>query len=182
MGDFKMGSKTVMSQSGTSNPTWGANAPSGMILNLESTTKTDVFETTSTTFTLVTGLTVSITPSYTSSKIFISAVVNVGTDDANFAYVSLRRGTSTDIFVGDSSGTKPQVSAMFYSGDNEGRISAIPVMHLDSPSTTSATTYGIYLRCATAGNAYVNKSHRDSNLSGYDMRTASSITVMEVAG
>ena len=32
MGDFKMGSKTVMSQSGTSNPTWGANAPTGAIM------------------------------------------------------------------------------------------------------------------------------------------------------
>ena len=32
MGDFKMGSKTIMSQSGTSNPTWGANAPTGAVL------------------------------------------------------------------------------------------------------------------------------------------------------
>ena len=32
MGDFKMGSKTVMSQSGTSDPTWGANAPPGMVI------------------------------------------------------------------------------------------------------------------------------------------------------
>ena len=34
MGDFKMGSKTVMSQSGTSNPTWGANAPTGCIIQV----------------------------------------------------------------------------------------------------------------------------------------------------
>ena len=33
MGDFKMGSKTVMSQSGTSNPTWGANAPTGTVIS-----------------------------------------------------------------------------------------------------------------------------------------------------
>ena len=32
MGDFKMGSKTVLSQSGTNDPTWGANAPPGMVL------------------------------------------------------------------------------------------------------------------------------------------------------
>ena len=35
MGDFKMGSKTVMSQSGTSNPTWGANAPTGAIVQVK---------------------------------------------------------------------------------------------------------------------------------------------------
>ena len=32
MGDFKMGSKTVLSQSGTNDPTWGANAPAGMVI------------------------------------------------------------------------------------------------------------------------------------------------------
>ena len=32
MGDFKMGSKTVLSQSGTNDPTWGANAPPGMVI------------------------------------------------------------------------------------------------------------------------------------------------------
>ena len=39
MGDFKMGSKTVMSQSGTSNPTWGANAPTGCIVNVQQAVK-----------------------------------------------------------------------------------------------------------------------------------------------
>ena len=37
MGDFKMGSKTVMSQSGTSNPTWGANAPTGSLIDYDLT-------------------------------------------------------------------------------------------------------------------------------------------------
>ena len=32
MGDFKMGSKTVLSQSGTNDPTWGTNAPPGMVI------------------------------------------------------------------------------------------------------------------------------------------------------
>ncbi len=36
MPDFKMGNpaKTIISQSGTANPTWGANAPTGTILNV----------------------------------------------------------------------------------------------------------------------------------------------------
>ena len=37
MGDFKMGSKTIMSQSGTSNPTWGANAPTGTMIYIGET-------------------------------------------------------------------------------------------------------------------------------------------------
>ena len=34
MGDLKMGAKTVLSQSGTNDPTWGANAPTGTIVQM----------------------------------------------------------------------------------------------------------------------------------------------------
>ena len=42
MGDFKMGSKTIMSQSGTSNPTWGANAPIGAQVSYNYHLKNDI--------------------------------------------------------------------------------------------------------------------------------------------
>ena len=44
--------------------------------------------------------------------------------------------------------------------------------------TTVANTQG----ACTSGNAYVNRSHRDTDGSGYDARLASSITVMEISG
>ena len=41
MPDFKMGNpaKTIISQSGTANPTWGANAPTGCIVNVQQVVK-----------------------------------------------------------------------------------------------------------------------------------------------
>ena len=73
MGDFKMGSKTVMSQSGTSNPTWGANAPTGAILRVISVSKASNFSTTETSFQTITGLTQAITLSSSSNKVFVMA-------------------------------------------------------------------------------------------------------------
>ena len=37
------------------------------------------------------------------------------------------------------------------------------------------------IRCATAGNAVVNRSYRDSDTVDYDPRVSSTITAMEVA-
>ena len=74
---------------------------------------------------------------------------------------------------------------MYYQGNsdsNEGIVHAISITHMDEPATTSATTYKIQLQAVSSGNAYVNRSHRDTDTSSYDGRFASSITVMEVSG
>ena len=52
---------------------------------------------------------------------------------------------------------------------------------LDSPSTTSATTYKIQMKSLNNGrNFYLNRHQNDGDAIG-SPRTASSITVMEVA-
>lgn len=52
--------------------------------------------------------------------------------------------------------------------------------YLDSPSTTSATTYKIQYRVA-GGTSYLNRAVADTDAS-YAPRTVSTITVMEIAG
>ena len=60
---------------------------------------------------------------------------------------------------------------------------AIPTTFLDSPNTTSATTYQAYIKCRSSGHTiYVNRSANDNDASTYDPRTTSTITVMEIAG
>ena len=87
MGDFKMGSKTIMSQSGTSNPTWGIGAPTGCVIQVKSTAKTDAnFSHNTSTVTTITGLTVTITPKSTSSKILIFGSICFGMSGSNFRY------------------------------------------------------------------------------------------------
>ena len=156
----------------------------GGIIQVKSVTKTDEFSTTSTSLVDVTGLSVTITPTRSDSKILIMATVNVGTDNDNFMYGQLLRG-STHIFRGDAVGSRPRRSFMYYNGtgsSNEGMNSTRTFTHMDEPATTSATTYKIQIQCATAGEAHVNRSERDTNTANYDARVASSITVMEVSG
>jgi len=47
---------------------------------------------------------------------------------------------------------------------------------LDSPSTTSATTYKIQVKITSAGNVFVNLRHVNDAFSG-----SSTLTVMEIA-
>ena len=156
----------------------------GGIIQVKSVTKSDEFSTTSTSLVDVTGLSVTITPSRSDSKILIMATVNVGVDNDNFMYGQLLRG-STHIFRGDAVGSRPRRSFMYYNGtgsSNEGMNSTRTITHMDEPATTSATTYKIQIQCATAGEAHVNRSERDLDNAAYDARVASSITVMEVSG
>jgi hypothetical protein len=151
--------------------------PAGSILQVLSTAKTDTFSTTSTTFTDVTGMSVSITPRSTSSKILIMIDAQIANSGADATMVKVLRG-STDIFIGDAAGSRPRVSSSkSFTGNG---VEAAPIIYLDSPATTSATTYKLQMRLAS-GTAYLNRSGSDMDNSAHP-RTASSITVMEVQG
>jgi hypothetical protein len=152
----------------------------GHVVQVLQDTKTDSTSTTSTSFTDISGLAVSITPKAASSKILVTYSVNMSTDDANFAYLRLMRD-STAIIVGDASGTRVQVTSQYYSENNEGNVGGRSFTFLDSPNTTSQVTYKVQFRCATAGTTTINKSFRDSNSTGFDSRTPSTIIVMEIA-
>ena len=180
MGDFKMGSKTVMSQSGTSNPTWGANAPTGCIIQVQSFAYTaDNKSGTGTAF-ADTGLTVSITPTATSSKIMVMAQVAMGASNIYRFAIRLVRGC-TNIFVGDSSGTRTRATASHQGSGGNMIDFTFPVMFLDSPSTTSATTYKIQAAAEQSGGSwYLNRGATQSDNATVYVVT-SSITVMEIS-
>ena len=158
----------------------------GGIIQVKSVTKTDTFSTTSTSLVDVPGLSVTITPTRSDSKILIMVSIAMGAATANFAYGCLIRGSSTRIFVGDTRGNRANMSLMSYDGDNSGICNLQSFTHMDAPATTSAVTYKMQVRCATSGTTTVNRSQRDTNGGGgadsYDTNQASSITVMEVSG
>jgi hypothetical protein len=107
--------------------------------------------------------------------------LSVATSNANYAYINLVRD-STAICIGGAASNRPRRTAMSFSGvTNEGVVDFITITFLDSPNTTSSITYKIQIQCATAGNAYVNRTHRDQDLTTNDVRIASTITVMEIA-
>ena len=128
-----------------------------------------------------TGLTATITPSSTSSKIYVNGYISIGTQ-AYFVYCWLVRG-STQIIKGDTSGSRPTVtlSAPAYAAGNESyQLQPYPFSYLDSPNTTSATTYKIQIRQYGSGAWYVNRTHQDRDNADYEPRATSGITLQEI--
>ena len=152
-------------------------APSfGKILQVVQTVKTDTFTSSSSSFTDITGLSVAITPSSTSSKVMVIVETNTSTASGNNAILRLLRG-STAIAVGDSAGSRPPAFAQTRVNDTNASLGS-SVNFLDSPNTTSATTYKVQMMSQT-GTVTINRTNADSD-SGVIARTISSITVMEV--
>ena len=135
------------------------------------TVKTDTFSSSSTSFTDVTGLSVTITPKYATSKVLVSVHLMSAATGANSPRFNLVRG-STNI-AQPSEGGIPASLHLNTGGSTDGRMGSI--VFLDSPSTTSATTYKI--QGLTDGNSFVVNRRGDSA----NKTSISTITVMEIA-
>lgn len=145
-----------------------------------STTKTDTFITSSTTYVDVTGLSVSITPSSASSKILIMAdCYGNGTNGVSQIYLQLTRN-GTAIGNGGSTGSQYPCIARSYYGDPNVLAGAVSFNFIDTPSTTSACTYQIQIRTQGAGSVFINRTQNDGN-SPDGARPSSTITVMELS-
>ena len=143
----------------------------GDILQVVSTTKTDTFSTNSTSYTDVTGLSASITPQFTSSKVLVlvKTLVSLSTTvTSGGPALQLLRGATAIGNTADGHIYQQPVDATrsLYGASFD---------VLDVPSTTSSITYQVQIKTST-GTAYVNRSDTESDAS------ASSITLMEVAG
>jgi hypothetical protein len=90
---------------------------------------------------------------------------------------------STDIGVGNSEGSRPQASGGLGYLADANAMTTISGSFLDSPATTSSTTYKIQAVGSNAGGGvYVNRTQNNTNGSQfYNSRTVSTITVMEIA-
>ena len=167
-----------------------AQMPTGSIVQVVSSAKTDVFSgaqsSNSQSGTDVTGLTPSITPSSSSNKVLVLVNLNIscdvasGTGDTDLGF-SLYRG-GTKIGSGNAVGNRQGVSGIQHHTNLNGSQS-ISQVFLDSPSTTSATTYSVKLFYGGGGTqtVYVNRTGGDGD-SVSSTRTCSSVTVMEVVG
>ncbi len=153
----------------------------GEVLQVVSTEKVDTFSTTSGSFVDVTGLAVSITPSSSSSKILVLFQINGSQNvTAGRASVRLLRG-ATIINAGTAVGSRISALGGFSSTDQSLPSAPISGNYLDSPATTSSTTYKIQLAMtAGSGSAFINQTSQDTDQSS-QIRMASQITVMEIA-
>ena len=153
------------------------------ILQVVSTTKTDTFSTSSSTLTDITGLSVSITPSSSSSKILVIAYINGVIDTGSSSYggrLQLVRG-STNIAQGDAADSRQVGTGHLGGQDSWPFFQSTTITYLDSPSTTSSTTYKIQCAHTQSRTIQINTADGDQNSSTFGLRTVSTITVMEVA-
>jgi hypothetical protein len=136
----------------------------GHVLQVVQSTITSIPSTTSTSF-VDTGLSVTITPTSSSSKILVMADYGKGSSNGtNGMITQLVRGSTSLFYRGDS-----------YSSAG-GVYGAGSFCHLDAPATTSAVTYKIqYLTQGSATTVYFNASY-----GGYVSPTAH-LTAMEIA-
>jgi hypothetical protein len=147
-----------------------ANMPAGSVLQVVSTTKTDVFSTSAAGFVDITGLSVSITPTSATSKILVQFVVAVGVASGN-TLINLVRG-STNIAQSTSGTANQTIAANLSAAYN---MQTLPANFFDSPATTSATTYKVQIY-PSASLVYVNVRATDNYYGG-----VSTITAMEIA-
>ena len=147
----------------------GANltgVSAGKVLQVVSTTKTDTTSTSSSSYVDISGMSLSITPASSSNKIFI--MFDIGTS-------STESGRSDKIRLLRDSTAIVDPANLF-------RVTANSVMYnastnfLDSPNTTSATTYKLqWLSEAGGATCYLNRRGINSTVF-----TTSTITAMEI--
>jgi len=151
----------------------------GKVLQVVSITKTDTFTTAANNVEVaITGLAATITPSATTSKIKVDISISHGSSGVTHKLRVKRGGTL--IGAGDASGNRHRagIPLPLHADDNQAYASSFS--YLDSPSTTSATTYSTY---TIADNGvellYVNRSKNDAN-TATGGRYISTITLTEI--
>ena len=140
----------------------GVSASAGQVIKVVTATDNTSRSTTSTSYVTASNtLSVSITPSSASNKIFI-IVSSASKGDSNNAYFT--------IFKDGANLTGANGMTTAYEGGTNS-YSSLSMTYLDSPATTSAITYQVYLKGTGSYAALINVN----NVLG-------SITCMEIKG
>ena len=166
---------------------WATLAPasSAAVVQVKSTTLTSTFSGVASlgTFLDITGLTISITPTSASNKIMVFAEVAASTASGVGTVTAILTGGNCASYRGDADQTR-QRAAVSQTYPLDRAPCTLNLLYLDSPATTSATVYGVGLNYGNNSGAtdtvYCNRGYTDTN-NTYTVRTASTITVMEVA-
>lgn len=124
--------------------------------------KTDTAETTSTSFLNITGLSVAITPTTSSKRVRVRAVIQGNLPTATGAmFFRFTRDGST-LGVGDSAGSRIQACGSIRSPGADSPDGTMVCEAQDNPATTSSVTYRVQVM-VTAGTGYINRSGTDTD-------------------
>ena len=140
----------------------GVKMPTGSVLQVVSNTFTSTFTSSSGSFVTI-GLTASITPTSSSSRILILIDSFVRSDATNFVNATIYKNGSTNF--GGANGLKA-----LYAGA-EAFVLPVSFVYYDSPATTSSTSYALFMRTEIGQAFYLEAGGR-----------ISTITLLEIAG
>jgi len=132
---------------------------------LQVVTATDATQRSTTSASYVTGsntLSISITPSSTSNKIFIIATTTTINQGGAQSYFTIYRD-STNL---------AGAAGFHYTEGNAGEGQELPttMSYLDSPSTTSATTYQVYMKSSGSGvYSYLNAASVTGTITAFEI-------------
>lgn len=160
---------------------------SGTVIQTTQTVFTSVWSSagqSATSFLDVTGYTASITPSSNTNKILAMFQMHIGFGYWEIQGKITRNGTAITASLGAARGSR--VAASFCAQNYDGQSTygynwiTIGYNYLDSPATTSTTTYGIQLNGYQTYQLHLNRTGYDLDGSDYYGCPASTITLMEV--
>ena len=159
----------------------------GGLVQTVTTHKNDTFSTNSTSYTDLTGLNVTITPTSSSNKILVLVNISYGGNTNLYGFGRLVRTTSGSsavaIGMGNASSNRTQAGFPIQNvdiGNAVYHVKESSFMFLDSPNTTTSTEYQV--QCFTHDNnssLFINRPQNDDN-SNYIGRFSSNIIAMEV--
>jgi hypothetical protein len=155
-----------------------AALPTGSVLQVvsNSVTSSSYASTTSTSF-VTTGHSCSITPSSTTSKILILVSAYCGynyVSNASYGGFFTVYRNSTNLSGGANNG----LAALSWSNLSGPSDTNLGISYIDSPSTTSSTTYTVYFFSNNSGGTLTYCCSFGSNL----VNSVATITLMEIAG
>jgi hypothetical protein len=174
------GTGTIALQNQLSGMT-GASMPTGSVLQVVQGILTENYAST-TAATWLDIVTVNITPTSTSSKVYVSFNLNAMVIADNQRAGARIARNSTGIGVATNVGNRTPAATTF-AGTSDGSLSSLNMSNsiLDTPSTTSQITYRLQVQCENTTEIKVNHDDADGNGVSY-FRGVSTITAMEIAG
>ena len=139
--------------------------PTGSVLQVVSATSSTITITSSTSYVDCTGITASITPTSATSKILVlitAAGIYKGTNSGQAVSLRVLRGASV---------ITSQIN-IAYSTTAIDFVAETGFVYLDSPATTSSTTYKLQIKARVSGAVQINQDNSAD---------ISTVTLMEIA-
>ena len=130
----------------------------------------------------VTGLNATITPTASDSKVLVQLNLHVGASQDTHVAGLILRG-STEIGIADANGSRPRNSFAcgLKSTSGDWCTAMLSQSVLDSPATTSATTYSVKIGGNGTATVTVNFDERNLDSATDTSICISTITLMEVS-